>query len=120
MLFNEFKRGHLKLTALTEDFEFIFELIKDKEVSKEKIIELFDKQPIGAGISCSPSVLTTVYEAFNEVGEGLDVAIKKRVLRYLRDQSLGKDDNIYEDTKQKLSELVAANTSTTTEEAKEE
>ncbi|KAG2389378.1 hypothetical protein C9374_013938 [Naegleria lovaniensis] len=119
MLFNELKLGHLNLTASSEDFEFIFELIKDKDVSKEKIIELFDKQPIGEGISCSPSVLTSVYGAFNEVGDSLDVAIKRRVIRYLRDQSLGKDDSIYEDTKQKLSDLVNAST-TTAEGAKEE
>jgi len=122
LLFNEFKLRHMNLIPASGDFEFIFELLKDKEVPKEKIIEIFDKQPRPSvtTISCPVSVLQTVFEAFNEVGEGLEAPIKKRVLRYLRDQSLGKDDAIYQETKQRLTELESSEPAAAEEEAKEE
>ena len=106
-LFNEFKAGLLNLVPTTEDYESIYTLLKEKEVSKEKVVELFDKQPKSVSISCPAPILTTVFDAFQEVESSLDAAVKKRVLNYLQVQSLGKEDTIFEATKQKLSEMTS-------------
>ncbi|KAL9650183.1 hypothetical protein ABK040_014839 [Willaertia magna] len=131
VLFNELKLNHYNLTIQSEDFEWMFSLLKkkeeDSEVPKEKYIELFDKQPrpervTDNVIECNSEVLKIVFNAYQEVGEGLDGSVKKRVLTYLRDQALGKNDcvEIYDQTRQLLLDMRNKSSTEGGEETKEE